>query len=298
MSLLKKLSLYNIRFALLVFVLLPFLSIIVASGWYSLYRLEADAKANMEQEIELIARTIRLPLSHALQHGHTATLERMVSSIYDIDKVFAVYVYDKEGKRISTTGSAKARVRDDEAVDLAVRGDEQGEFGEATGGEEVFSYFVPLSDSGERSIGLLQVARRGSDFSRQIDQFRKRAVGMLALSTLLVVGLVWVGYQRTVGRHIHRMREDMETIATGQLSHRVAVDGPAEIRFLAQGFNSMLDSIVASEQELRARREQEDALKVRLQQTEKLAAIGRFAAGVAHELGTPLSVADGKAQRE
>src|SRR5690606_13284523 len=127
MFLLRKLSpFYNIRLALLVFVLLPFLLIILAIGWYSLYRLEADVKSNMEEEIELIARAIRLPLSHALQHGHRATLERVVSSIYDIDKVFAVYVYDKDGKRISTTGSAKARVRDDEAADLAVTGNEQG----------------------------------------------------------------------------------------------------------------------------------------------------------------------------
>ncbi len=293
----NRIAFYNIRAALLVFVLLPFLITLIATGWYGLYRLEASAKAAMEEEIELLARAIRLPLSHALQHGHSGTLQRSVTSIFDIDKVYAVYVYDKDGKRISTSGSSKARVQDREAVDLANKGDEQGEFDEV-GGEEVFSYFLPLTDSGERSIGLLQVTRRGSDFSRRIDEFRVNAIGMLVLSALLVMALIWVGYQRAVGRHIHRMREDMELIAAGNLQHRVAVDGPSEIRFLAQGFNQMLDSIVASEQELRERREREYELQTRLQQNEKLAAIGRFAAGVAHELGTPLSVADGKAQRE
>ena len=297
MFLFNRIAFYNIRAALLVFVLLPFLITIVATGWYGLYRLEASAKAAMEEEIELLARAIRLPLSHALQHGHSGTLQRSVTSIFDIDKVYAVYVYDKDGRRISTSGSSKARVQDREAVDLANKGDEQGEFDEV-GGEEVFSYFLPLTDSGENSIGLLQVTRRGSDFSRRVDEFRANAIAMLVLSTLLVTGLIWVGYQRAVGRHIHRMREDMEMIAAGELQHRVAVDGPSEIRFLAQGFNQMLDSIVASEQELRERREREYELQSRLQQTEKLAAIGRFAAGVAHELGTPLSVADGKAQRE
>jgi len=296
MSSVNRVSLSNIRAALLIFVLLPFLVIIIVGGGYSLHRLELDAKARMEEEIELIARAIRLPLSHALQHGHSATLQRTVTSIFDIDKVYAVYVYDKDGKRISVSGSSKAQVEDTEAVDLAVKGNERSEFDEV-GGEQMFSYFLPLSDSGGRINGLLQVTRRGSDFSHHIDQFRVRAIGMLGLSTLLVIILVWVGYQRSVGRHIHRMREDMQTVAEGDLYHRVAVDGPSELRFLAQGFNTMLDSIQASEQELRARREQEYALKAQLQQAEKLAAIGHFAAGVAHELGTPLSVADGKAQR-
>lgn len=293
----NKIAFYNIRAALLVFVLLPFLFTILATGWYGLYRLEADAKSTMEEEIELLARAIRLPLSHALQHGHSGTLQRSVTSIFDTDKVYAVYVYDRDGKRISTSGTSKARVPDREAVDLANRGNEQGEFDEV-GGEAVYSYFLPLTDSGERSIGLLQVTRRGSDFTRRIDEFRINAIGMLGLSTLLVTALIWVGYQRAVGRHILRMREDMELIAAGELHHRVAVDGPSEIRFLAQGFNQMLDSIVASEQELRERREREYELQTRLQQSEKLAAIGRFAAGVAHELGAPLSVADGKAQQE
>lgn len=293
----NRIAFYNIRAALLVFVLLPFLLTIIATGWYGLYRLEKDAKATMEEEIELLARAIRLPLSHALQHGHSGTLQRSVTSIFDTDKVYAVYVYDKEGKRISTSGTSKARVPDRQAVDLVNKGDEQGEF-DKVGGEEVYSYFLPLTDSGERSIGLLQVTRRGSDFSRRIDEFRANAIGMLALSTLLVMGLIWVGYQRAVGRHLHRMREDMEVVAGGNLQHRVAVDGPSEIRFLAQGFNQMLDSIVASEQELRERREREYELQSRLQQSEKLAAIGHFAAGVAHELGTPLAVADGQAQRE
>ena len=163
MFLFNRIAFYNIRAALLVFVLLPFLITIVATGWYGLYRLEASAKAAMEEEIELLARAIRLPLSHALQHGHSGTLQRSVTSIFDIDKVYAVYVYDKDGRRISTSGSSKARVQDREAVDLANKGDEQGEFDEV-GGEEVFSYFLPLTDSGENSIGLLQVTRRGSDF--------------------------------------------------------------------------------------------------------------------------------------
>src|SRR5690606_9920481 len=100
-----------------------------------------------------------------------------------------------------------------------------------------------------------------------------------------------------LGRHLQTMGESMARIGDGDINHRLPLKGPAEIRGLSVGINTMLDSIVASEIELDSQRKRELSLKNQLHQSEKLAAIGRFAAGIAHELGTPLSVADGKAQR-
>jgi signal transduction histidine kinase len=62
-------------------------------------------------------------------------------------------------------------------------------------------------------------------------------------------------------------------------------------------FNEMMDNIERAEQEIQRRRAEKEELEKRLRQAEKLAAIGQLSAGVAHELGTPLSVIEGKAQR-
>lgn len=289
-------SRHNIRTRLLLFVLLPFVLIIIVSGWYSLRALELSAQARMEEDIQLIARAIRPALGHALEYGHRATIRRTVTSAFDMDQVYGIYVYNRHGRRISAIGDLDAEVRGDQAASLASIGDEQGTF-EEVDGEEVFSYFMPLSDSGGRIIGLLQITRQGTDFTDYLAAFRIRALALLISASLLLILVIWIGYQRALGRHLRTMGQSMARIGAGDLGHRLPLKGPAEIRGLSQGINTMLDSIVASEHELERQRERELALKTRLHESEKLAAIGRFAAGIAHELGTPLSVADGKAQR-
>jgi len=66
---------------------------------------------------------------------------------------------------------------------------------------------------------------------------------------------------------------------------------------LGASFNHMLNSIQKAEQQLEQQRRAQAKLEQELRRSEKLAAIGRFAAGTAHELGSPLSVISGKVQR-
>lgn len=289
-------EIYNIRTALLLFVLAPFLLIMMFTGWYSLHNLEAQVKKRMQEDIELIARAIQLPLSYALEHGHSGSLEQTLTSAFDFGRVYGVYVYDESGQRIAASGSRKALVRTEKAAVLALKGDDQSEF-EIIGDEEVFSYFLPLTDSGERISGLLQVTRRGSDFVDYIGKLRFQALSLLAVFVLLLIAVVYIGHHNAIGRYMKNIQSSMRRISSGDLQHRIALRGPSEIRFLADGINTMLNSIAHSEKKIEQQREKEIKLKARLHQSEKLAAIGQFAAGVAHELGTPLSVADGKAQQ-
>ena len=66
---------------------------------------------------------------------------------------------------------------------------------------------------------------------------------------------------------------------------------------LSGALNQMLDSIAAAERQVAEQQAREEQLQARLRQEPAAGGSGAAGGRVAHELGSPLSVIDGKAQR-
>jgi two-component system NtrC family sensor kinase len=101
------------------------------------------------------------------------------------------------------------------------------------------------------------------------------AVLFLGGATLFAAGVgLYIG--NSVARPVARLTEGASRLAQGDLTTRIAEGAPDEFGRLAAQFNRMTEA-------LRTHQEQ-------LVQHEKLAGIGRLAAGVAHEINNPLGV--------
>ncbi|MCJ7809726.1 MAG: HAMP domain-containing protein, partial [Desulfobulbaceae bacterium] len=116
------------------------------------------------------------------------------------------------------------------------------------------------------------------EFKREAEAIRTRVI-QVVVATLFLVGLVVAVLSYNLLRPVRRLVAATEWIAGGDLSQEIPVKSRDELGTLTRSFNSMIVNLRDTQNEL-----------VR---SEKLVALGRLSAGVAHEIRNPLNAMKG-----
>jgi len=115
--------------------------------------------------------------------------------------------------------------------------------------------------------------------------------GYVAISLVIMVVLTLINFViiNAISRPLKEMATLTDRIAQGDLSHRITVRSKDELATLVTSFNNMVEALDRKRQELELATRQ-------LIHQEKLASLGEMAAGIAHEVGNPLSIIFGYAK--
>ena len=160
-------------------------------------------------------------------------------------------------------------------------------------GETLVSYF-PVRVQGDR-LGVIELTESLS----HVESANRRAITRIGLLTLGLAGLaivlaVPVGL-RIVGRRLDQLIEQTRRIGLGDYSNRLHLEGRDELAEVANALNSMSDRLAKSRSRLLQESEARVAAIGQLRHEDRLRTVGQLAAGLAHELGTPLNVVLGRA---
>ncbi len=156
-------------------------------------------------------------------------------------------------------------------------------------------FAVPLIDK-NRFSGLLELHYSLDDIRLNLLESQRIVIIYVLLYGVVLVLIGYYLLQRNIINPARNLLKATEDVGLGHLDTRLPLAGPAEIAQLAVAYNQMVEALQASRSETEGYISSLETTNRELQQardelirSEKMASVGQLAAGLAHEVGNPLS---------
>jgi signal transduction histidine kinase len=153
---------------------------------------------------------------------------------------------------------------------------------------------VPVLVPGERRGGL-EISESLEPEDRHVRSILLRTAVTAVALALLCSGLAAALGRIVVGRRVESLATKARRIGAGDLSDPLLLGGDDELVDLARELNATCVALAGARTELLAETAARIATLDQLRHADRLNTVGKLASGIAHELGTPMTVVRGRA---
>lgn len=274
----------------------PMISLFALFGYLDGRSSRDRLRVELAREGRAISRTIQHAVEDALRDRQFEDVRELVDAITGYERIFGVRLFDRDGEiRYQSQELAAHEFAHGRELELVLGTPKAVEIRRRFDEEPVISFINPLTAPDGSLLGAIQVIQLESFIEEDLRSSWNRVAaltGAMILATALVISLVT---RLVVTRPVDALARGFRDVGSGR---RPDMPGTSSDEFdrLAEEFSAMCDRLDAAQRSLVAEQEERHRIESNLRNTARLASLGELAAGLAHEIGTPLGVIAGRTE--
>jgi two-component system NtrC family sensor kinase len=276
---------------------------LVIIGIFSFVTLRASQKqliSELRLSANQLSETVKSSTRYDMLLNQRESVHRIITTIGKQEGIQKVRIFNKEGAIIVSTDPADVGRMVDKKAEACyachaanqplekLEIPDRTRIFRPTGGDRILSIINPIyneqscwqsdchaHDPGKKVLGVVDISMSLRDVDRetQAGQNRMLLFGVVAIASVSL--MIYLLVNQIVLKPTHEIVAATRKVAAGDLNYKIALNKRDEIGQLASSFNEMTQKLSEAQRQV--------------YQSQKLAAVGQLAAGVAHEINNPLT---------